>query len=190
MKKKNLLYIIVSVIIVLLFVLFIIINSNKNKSDIKTTADMKNMIESIYKSSNVDLPSLSTEVLDLKNANEVTNYTGIKNLDNVESVVVSLPLMNAQAYALAVVKVKDGANIENIKQEMYDNINMNLWICVSADKLYITNNGNVIFMVMSSEDWAKPVYDGFKNYVNNNIGKELEKTNSGGGELPPLTPVA
>ena len=49
---------------------------------------------------------------------------------------------------------------------------------LSASNLYITNNGNLIFMVMSSDDWAKPVYDNFKKYVNNNIGKELEKTNN------------
>ena len=29
---------------------------------------------------------------------------------------------------------------------------------------------------MSSEEWAKPVYDEFKNFVENDIGKELEKS--------------
>ena len=29
---------------------------------------------------------------------------------------------------------------------------------------------------MSDEDWAKPDYEGFKKYVNNKNGKELEKT--------------
>ena len=48
---------------------------------------------------------------------------------------------------------------------------MNKWICVSAEKFYITNHNNVIFYVMSYEDWAKPVYDSFKKYVNNEVGK-------------------
>ena len=30
---------------------------------------------------------------------------------------------------------------------------------------------------MSDNDWAKTVYDNFKKYVDNDIGKELEKTN-------------
>ena len=58
------------------------------------------------------------------------------------------------------------------------------WICVSAGKLYITNNGNTIFMVMADEEWSKPVYDEFKRYVNNNIGKELEKDGEDGTTLP------
>ena len=44
--------------------------------------------------------------------------------------------------------------------------------------LYLTNYGNTIIYVMSEEDWAKPVYDAFKWYVNNSNGKELIKNNS------------
>ena len=60
---------------------------------------------------------------------------------------------------------------------MLDNIDMRRWICVSAEQLYITNSGNVIFSVMADKDIAKAVYNDFKKYVNNNIGKELEKSN-------------
>ena len=89
------------------------------------------------------------------------------------------------------IKVKDNVDVEKVKTEIYDNIDMRRWICVSAGKLYITNNGNVIFLVMADENWAKPVYDEFKTYVNNSIGKELEKTNDEGSiELPPEMPAA
>ena len=87
---------------------------------------------------------------------------------------MSVPLITAQAYSVAIVKVKDNADVEKIKQEMLDNIDMRRWICVSAEQLYITNSGNVIFSVMAEKDIAKAVYNDFKKYVNNNIGKELE----------------
>ena len=109
---------------------------------------------------------------------------------NIESIVVSVPMMTAQAYSVAVVKVKDNADVEKIKQEMLDNIDMRRWICVSAEQLYITNSGNVIFSVMTDKDIAKAVYDDFKKYVNNNIGKELEKSNDEENiELPPEMPA-
>ena len=66
--------------------------------------------------------------------------------------------------------------VEEVKKELLENIDMNRWICVSADVLYITNNGNTIFAVMSFEDWATPVYNEFVKYVDNNVGKTLEKT--------------
>ena len=134
------------------------------------------MINSIYKG--VDLLETDTKEINVSNKEEVEAYTGLTSNKDVELLVVSEPLMNAQAYSLVVLKAKDGADIEKMKLEMKENIDMDKWICVSASNLYITNNGNLIFMVMSSDDWAKPVYDNFKKYVNNNIGKELEKTNN------------
>ena len=38
--------------------------------------------------------------------------------------------------------------------------------------------GNIIFLVMANEDWANIVLNGFKKYVNNDIGKVLEKNSS------------
>ena len=136
-------------------------------------------------------PPLDTMKVDIKNIDEVTSYTGLKTNNDIESIVVSVPMMTSQAYSVAVVKVKDTANVEKIKQEMLDNIDMRRWICVSAEQLYITNSGNIIFSVMADKDVAKAVYNDFKKYVNNNIGKELEKSNDEENiKLPPEMPAA
>lgn len=192
MKKENIIIgIIVLAVIVILGVVFINLNKNEtSESTIKNSEDMINMVNSIYQNINEELPSLETMAIDINNLDDVTSYTGLKSNKDIEELVISVPMMNAQAYSLAVIKVKDNANIESLKQEMLDNINMHRWICVSAEKLYITNNGNIIFLVMSDKDTAKVVYDGFKSYVNNKIGKELEKTNEEEDiELPPEMPV-
>lgn len=179
MKKKNIIIIGVTTVLVIGIILFAIFNSkggNNSSGTIKTARDIKRMINSIYKG--VDLLETDTKEINVSNKEEVEAYTGLTSNKDVELLVVSEPLMNAQAYSLVVLKAKDGADIEKMKLEMKENIDMDKWICVSASNLYITNNGNLIFMVMSSDDWAKPVYDNFKKYVNNNIGKELEKTNN------------
>lgn len=183
MKKE---YIFVGIILVVIAIMgiFLLNNNKKEQSIINNAEDMKKMINTIYK--DVELPSLETITIDINNKDEVSLYTGLKTNTDVEELVVSVPLMNAQAYSLAVVKLKENSDIEKMKNEMLENINMSRWVCVTAEKLYITNNGNVIFLVMASEDWAKPVYEGFKKYVNNNIGKELEKTADNTAiELPP-----
>ena len=192
MKKENIIIgIIVLTVIVILGVLFINFNKNETtESTIKNSKDMIKMVNSIYQNINNELPSLETMTIDINNLDDVTSYTGLKSNKDIEELVISVPMMNAQAYSLAVVKVKDGANIESLKQEMLDNIDMRRWICVSAEKLYITNNGNIIFLVMSDKDTAKIVYDEFKSYVNNKVGKELEKTNEEENiELPPEMPA-
>lgn len=190
MKKQNILIIGLILLAVISFIIFILVSGSGDKGSVETPKDINDIINTINKNNKNILPELETMKVDIKNIDEVTSYTGLKTNDGIESIVVSAPLITAQAYSVAIVKVKDNADVEKIKQEMLDNIDMRRWICVSAEQLYITNSGNVIFSVMADKDVAKAVYNDFKKYVNNNIGKELEKSNNEENiELPPEMPA-
>ena len=190
MKKQNIFIIGLILLAVISFIVFILVSGSGNKGNVETPKDINDMINTINKNNKSVLPELETMKVDIKNIDEVTSYTGLKTNEGIESIVVSVPLITAQAYSVAIVKVKDNADVEKIKQEMLDNIDMRRWICVSAEQLYITNSGNVIFSVMADKDIAKAVYDDFKKYVNNNIGKELEKSNNEENiKLPPEMPA-
>lgn len=190
MKKQNILIIGLILLAVISFIIFILVSGSHNKGNHETSKDINNIINTINKNNKDLLPELETMKIDVKNIDEVTSYTGLKTNDDIESITVSVPLITAQAYSVAIVKVKDSADVEKIKQEMLDNIDMRRWICVSAEQLYITNSGNLIFSVMADKDIAEAVYNDFKKYVNNNIGKELEKSNDEEDiELPPEMPA-
>lgn len=190
MKKQNIFIIGLILVGVISFIIFILVSGSGNKGSVETPKDINDIINTINKNNKDILPELETMKVDIKNIDEVTSYTGLKTNDGIESIVVSVPVMTAQAYSVAIVKVKENADVEKIKQEMLDNIDMRRWICVSAEQLYITNSGNVIFSVMADKDIAKAVYNDFKKYVNNNIGKELEKSNNEENiELPPEMPA-
>lgn len=190
MKKQNIFIIGLILLAVISFIIFILVSGRGNKDSVETPKDINDIINTINKNNKDVLPELETMKVDTKNIDEVTSYTGLKTNDGIESIVVSVPLITAQAYSVAIVKVKDNADVEKIKQEMLDNIDMRRWICVSAEQLYITNSGNVIFSVMADKDIAETVYNDFKKYVNNNIGKELEKSNDEENiVLPPEMPA-
>ena len=191
MKKQNIFIIGLILLAVISFIIFIVVSGSGNKGSVETPKNINDIINTINKNNKDVLPELETMKVDIKNIDEVTSYTGLKTNDGIESIVVSVPLITAQAYSVAIVKVKDNADVEKIKQEMLDNIDMRRWICVSAEQLYITNSGNIIFSVMADKDIAETVYNDFKKYVNNNIGKELEKSNNEENiELPPEMPAA
>ena len=178
MKQKKFFIIGLILLAVISFIIFILVSGSGKKGNVETPKNVNDIINTINKNNKNILPELETIKVDIKNIDEVTSYTGLKTNDGIESIVVSEPLVTAQAYSVAIVRVKDNADVEKIKQEMLDNIDMRRWICVSAEQLYITNSGNVIFSVMADKDVAKAVYNDFKKYVNNNIGKELEKSNN------------
>ena len=177
MKQKKFFIIGLILLAAISFIIFILVSGSGKKGNVETPKNVNDIINTINKNNKNVLPELETIKVDIKNIDEVTSYTGLKTNDGIESIVVSEPLVTAQAYSVAIVRVKDNADVEKIKQEMLDNIDMRRWICVSAEQLYITNSGNVIFSVMADKDVAKAVYNDFKKYVNNNIGKELEKSN-------------
>ena len=172
MKQKKFFIIGLILLAVISFIIFILVSGSGKKGNVETPKNVNDIINTINKNNKNVLPELETIKVDIKNIDEV------KTNDGIESIVVSEPLVTAQAYSVAIVRVKDNADVEKIKQEMLDNIDMRRWICVSAEQLYITNSGNVIFSVMADKDVAKAVYNDFKKYVNNNIGKELEKSNN------------
>ena len=128
MNNKNKPFIIGVSLIVLVIALFVIImfvvgKSKESVSKFKTSDDLKNMINTIYNELGDTLPALDFQNID-SSTESFKYYTGLSDSTNVEFFVVSEPLMNAQAYSLVVLKVKDTSKIETMKQEMYNNINM------------------------------------------------------------------
>ena len=196
MKKQTMITIIVIAIIAIIAIVGVIIVKNNNNTTnggtsvkIESEKDMKSMLKSIYSKNKNVLPELETEEIDVSNSDLVTSYTGIQSTGNVESLVVLEPLMSSQAYSAVALKVKSNANIETVKEEILNNVDMRKWICVSAEKLYVTNYNNIIFFVMSDEDWATATYNSFKEYVGNKIGKELQKSGEEDIELPEERPA-
>ena len=196
MKKQKMITIIVIAIIAIIAIVGVVIVKNNNNTTnggtsvkIESEKDMKSMLKSIYSKNKNVLPELETEEIDVSNSDLVTSYTGIQSTGNVESLVVLEPLMSSQAYSAVALKVKSNANIETVKEEILNNVDMRKWICVSAEKLYVTNYNNIIFFVMSDEDWATATYNSFKEYVGNEIGKELQKSGEEDIELPEERPA-
>lgn len=186
--NKKILILVVSIVLVLAVVIGIIFmnknkdnsqnleNNNEEKTEIalNTTEDLQNAITKIYENTTIELPRLNTIVVDINDSNALKYNTGLDSNEGIESVVVSEPMMSSQAYSLVLVKVKDGTDVESIKQKMFDNIDTRKWICVEAEKVYATDSQNVVCLVMSSEEWAKPVYDSLKTVLGT-TGSELTK---------------
>ena len=183
-KKNN--KVIIGVIIVIIIIAAIVgiafAIRNNNNNDVNTqngeknephsnvqitsTADMENLINTVYKGQDTILPtSLFTQTVDLSNPDVVKSYTGLSSTDNIDGVVVSEPMMSSQAYSFVLVKVKDGADANAIAKEMAENVDTRKWICVEAEKLYATSVDNLALLVMASDEWATPVYNSLKEVL-------------------------
>jgi len=163
--------------------------NNENETPNETTAleinsaeDLSAVVDKLYEGKQDLYPSLMTQPVDVTDKDTVSYMTGLENGDDLEYLVVSEPMMSSQAYSLILAKVKDGADADQVAKTMNENIDYRKWICVAAEKIYSTSSGNLVCLVMSSEEMAKPIYDEFKSLVGN-VGQEYERVGEE-AELP------
>lgn len=169
-NSKIVLLVIIAIIAIALIVAGIVLatNSNKPKSNVQITStdDMQNLINTVYDGQKENLPpTLNTQIVDVSNLDVLKSFTGLTSNENIDSVVVSEPMIGSQAYSFVLVKVKDGANADSIAKEMSENIDTRKWICVEAEKLYATSIDNLAVLMMGSDEWATPVYNKVKEIL-------------------------
>ena len=169
-KGKLIFLIIIAILAVALIIAGIVlaINANKPKSNVQITSaeDMQNLVNTVYTGLEDNLPpTLNTQIVDVNNADVLKSFTGLTSNENIDAVVASEPMIGSQAYSFVLVKVKDGADADSIAKEMSENIDTRKWICVQAEKLYATSVDNLAVLVMSSDEWATPVYNKVKEVL-------------------------
>lgn len=187
-KTVKTLLIVLGVVVLVVAILFAIFKfkgkAGTSLSEVNSGDDLVALVDTLYKGQTNLFSSLETAEIDVTDADTVAFNTGLVNGDNLEYLAVSQPLMSSQAYELVLAKVKPGVDANTVAKEMSENINMNKWVCVSANKLYATSSGDIVFLVMAGEaEMATPVYEKFKSLagsVNKVYEKEAEEI-----ELPP-----
>lgn len=141
---------------------------------------LEDLMAAIYEENPVELNLGPTTAIDLANADNVTYFLGLSDAEDILEAVSSEPMMGSQAYSVCLIRAKDGADMDALKQNILDGINPRKWICVGADKVIVTNYGDVIAMIMAdsslSETLTDDLYQAFANAVGGETGKKLERT--------------
>lgn len=186
-KSTKIIIAVVAVIAIIAIVITIILMNQKPKTKltpVNSAEDLASLINTMYEGKEESIPgSLQTQTIDTSDNAMVKSFTGLDNGNDLQYLVASEPMISSQAYSCVLAKVKEGVDANKIAQEIKDKVDYRKWICVSAEKVYTTSSGNIVCLVMSSEDVAKPIYEEFKTLAGN-IGQEFEKTEEQ-IELPP-----
>lgn len=92
----------------------------------------------------------------------VENYLGTKDIE-YEEALASESAVGSIAHSVVLVRMKDGANIEEAKKKIEENANPRKWICVEAEDVVVKNKGNLIILIMSSSNYTQKIENSFDN---------------------------
>ena len=97
---------------------------------------------------------------------EVTEETveGFLGTDKIEykEALASESMVGSIAHSVVLVRTKEGADVEKIKETIKEKVNPRKWICVEAEKVYVESTGDLIILSMSNKDLADDIKANFE----------------------------
>lgn len=131
-------------------------------------ANIEGSLEEIMEKVYADIPEdqrpmmlMNTEVT----SENVEYYLGSKDIE-FEEALASEPGIGSIAHSVVLVRTKDNADIEAIKDTIEDTINPRKWICVGVeeDDVIVESKGNLIILIMIEDETTREkIEDAFEN---------------------------
>lgn len=83
-------------------------------------------------------------------------YIGTTDIE-YEEILASEPMMGSIAYSVVLVRMKDGADIENAKTKIAEGVDPRKWICVEVPKedVIVKNKGDLIILIMVKDETTR-----------------------------------
>lgn len=122
---------------------------------------LEEIMEKVY----ADIPEnerpmmlMNTELTD-ENAEYYLGTADIK----YEEAMASESGVGSIAHSVVLVRVSNDADVEEVKSKIKENVDPRKWICVEAETVKVESKGNLIILIMSSNDNAEKIEKSFKN---------------------------
>lgn len=132
------------------------------------------LIDRIYEIYPVKIPTMTTEC-DLADAEYLKYAIGLESVDKTSAVYTAGAMLSSQAYELALVRVKNAADAEAVAREILEGANPRKWICVTAESVKVAVSGDMILLVMSSEEETTGLVDAFQTVCGGKLDLILKK---------------
>lgn len=149
------------------------------------TGTLEEIADQIYASAtSVEMSMGPATEIDLADVDTANYYLGVASTDSIERAVFSEPMIGSIPYSLCLVKVKEGADEEALKNEILNGVNVRKWLCVAAEKVAVTSCDGVIMMVMADEATVDAICTAFAAITEENAAEPLTRAGEAQEELP------
>ena len=131
---------------------------------------LEDIIQQMYDSVDTEWPMVANTELVAGDEGNLEYYIGTKNVDLVRG-VANEAMISAVAHSVVLLEVKDGSDIEAIKEDIKTNVNPYKWVCVGVEDkdVRVESEGNLICLIMVndySEQLAEAFHEIAADYAN------------------------
>lgn len=138
----------------------------------------------IENTTTIEMMLMPPTAVDFSDVEAAKYYIGVDPTEKVDSAVFVDPMIGSIPFSMAVIKAKEGVDVEALKNEVLEGIDLRKWVCVSAEKAIVSNCGNTIIMVMSTEVIADDVYNAFNIVASGNASPAITRAGEVNEEPP------
>ena len=123
---------------------------------------LQDIADGVLRDAGEDLSRLESKEINAENEHY---YLGVEGLEYTEAVAIE-PKINAIPFSFCLIRMEEGANIEEGKQRIAKNVDPWKWICVgvSDDQVVVDSAGNIIVLIMAED--AQPIAQSFLKFKN------------------------
>jgi len=128
------------------------------KADSILDGDLSTIVQKIYEGTEIELPNTADTLLTEENE---AYYIGTTDALYTEG-LASEPMMSSIAHSVVLLRVEDGADIDQIKADIKAKVDPRKWICVGVEQenVVVDSIGNLVILIMSENSTA--LHDAFK----------------------------
>ena len=131
------------------------------------------LINAIYANHSVDLNLSDPTAVDLSNSDQISYYLGLTDASKLKEAYYSEALIGSQAYSL-VVRANSAKDAASVAQSMFDGINQNKWICVTANAVAAGAYGDTAMLVMANTDLGETLTTDLRAAYASAVGGTLD----------------
>jgi len=155
---------IVKILSILLVFTMVITLSGCGSNNVE--GSLEEILERIYKDIPSDeMPMLGNIDVSKDMADNIEYYIGTRDVE-YKDILASEPMMSSVAYSVVLVRMQEGADIEDAKSKILDNVDPRKWLCVEVAKedVIVKNKGDLIILIMVSDSATREkIEKGFDN---------------------------
>ena len=144
----------------LLFIACLLFTGCGEKKEKNLEGSLADIMNKVYDGVEAEMPMLLQTELNDEN---IEYFLGTTDIDYKEG-LASEPMMSSIAHSVVLVRMNEGANIEEAKEKIKKSVNPRKWICVevSENDVIVDSRGDIIILIMVN-DYSKDFEKSFES---------------------------